>query len=370
MGRKRLSINEDLPERVYLHHGKYVYRPKGAPQIPLGSTWLEMSSEHSRLVKGGAIAPMEARGPGVTLGALVDDYTTKDLPKLAPDTVRRYEPFLRQIKAALGDLRPEQLRPRDLYEFIDGITEAPGSRNIIITIFRKLFKKAVRKGLCDVNPARELEKDPTPGRGRAPTFVELVAFKEKGGEWWACYIDFKLLYALRQKDMLELPPIALDAEEFEVEISKSKRWRASEQRRVGEVAGYTLTDEARAILRRLYALKRPQSRERLFCGSFGQPLTEDAFYTAWRKVLLQVVPGGRTDPRWFHEHDIRGTVATSDPDGAQNRLRHKKRTTTDTYLRKFERDTVAPLPQETVRNRAKAGESLKIIRQASSGKPR
>jgi integrase len=165
---------------------------------------------------------------------------------------------------------------------------------------------------------------------------------------------------LREKDMIEIPPLPLDEGLFEREVSKTKRWRATARRRVGRTIPFEINEEVRAVLRRLYALDRPQSTQVLFCNERGRPFKSSGFQTAWRRVMLRTAAEG---VEWFHEHDIRATVANADPANAQKRLTHKNRTTTDAYLRKFRTEVVPALPMKMIEEREQAAEAAGNIHQ-------
>lgn len=358
MGRHRTN-DLGLPERVYAHRSGFIYRPAEGKGRILGRTLIDALAEYSRLTGEGVIVAAAAPKPA-TIGHYVDHLVTKHLPRLSPDTQQQYLVRLLHIKATLGDLAPAALKPKDIYAYIDGVSESAGIRNSILTQFRNLYKAAIRAGACDVNPAREVARDPTPSRHRVPTLAELDAFKAAAGAWWACYVDFKLATGLRQNDLRALPPIPLTAETFTLELSKSKRWKPSQARRAGQEVPYAVDEGVRAILRRLYALKRPQSAAALFCNTRGRPFTRSGFKNAWWRAMTAAL-AGKTLTQSFHEHDIRATVATLDPANAQARLGHKNRTTTDIYLRKFEGSVVQPLDVESMRNAGKEAKSAEII---------
>lgn len=366
MGRRRLH-DTGLPSRVYAHKGGFIYRPAQGKAVMLGTTVLEAITAHGRLTGSGVIALPEG-GSRATLGHFVDHEVARHLPKLAEATQEKYLWALGLIKTALGDLRPDQLKPKDIYGFIDGISESAGIRNLLISQFRNIYTLAVRKGACDMNPAREVRRDPAPRRTRVPTVAELEAFKTFAGPWWACYIDFKLMTGLRQKDLLELPPLPVALGQFTVELSKSKRWSESERRRVGLAVPYDVTEAVLEVLRRLYALRRPQSTQALFCNRHGRPYTSTGFWSAWDRKQKAAIAAGAL-AAGFHEHDIRATVASLDPDGAQRRLGHKNRSTTDIYLRQLATHSVAPLDVKTAQKRlesAKTGENIHPLRRVDS----
>ena len=98
-----------------------------------------------------------------------------------------------------------------------------------------------------------------------------------------------------------------------------------------------------AILKRIYALKRPQSSQALFCNGKGKPYRTQSFVQNWYNAMNRAEAAG---VERFHEHDIRATIATSEPQLAQLRLGHKHQTTTDIYLRNFDVPVVVPFSRK------------------------
>lgn len=348
MGRRRQN-DLGLPPRVYPHHGGFIFKPAHGPAKMLeAKTVLDAVIEHGSLTKKGVITLAKPRG--ISIAALVDHYVAKELPKLSPITIEDYTPGLTAIKVALGDLDPAALRPKHLYAFIDGVTQADGRRNLFITLLRNLYKIAIKKGACDVNPARELQREAPGRRTRVPTLADLKVFTEEGGAWWSAYVTFKLLTGLRQNDLLALAPIALDAETMKVELSKSRRWSKDAQARVGRTTTYQMDAPLRATLEALYGLPRPQNVHFLFSTPRGRPYKAKNFRETFARVRARAVARGVAP---FREHDIRATVATLDPAGAQQRLGHKHHSTTEIYIRQLEGEVVTTLDLESAQEAEK-----------------
>lgn len=345
MGRKRLR-DADLPERVYLHHGAYIYKPKEGSNIRLCTERSDVDREYKKHVKAGLITPVadeSLAGAERTIGKALDKYEAEELPKLAAETQRLYGKYLLRIRVVFKEALPDQIRPKQIYAFRTEVSRSKGVHHIITAIFRTLYRNMIEWGWTDTNPAREVASEGSKKRKACPAADEIAAFKKHcNNPLLPLYIDFKLAYGLREKDLLELAPIPLSAEVFRCEISKSKRWDDGAGRRVGETVAYEVTPETRETLRQIYALKRPQSRVRLFCTSRGRPYSGDNFRAAWRAAMTLYL-AAEPDATAFHEHDLRATTATADKANAQKRLTHKRKTTTDAYLREFEEEAVKPL---------------------------
>lgn len=385
MGRRR-EVDLGLPPRVYPKHNadgeitSYVYRPRNGKAVALGRTILEAITEYGRLSKTGLTEQMRVKIG--TVRAVINDYRVFELSKLSEETKLTYDPLLNKIDVVLGDLPPRALDIDAMNAFIDGVTQSDHTRNTLVSLFRNLFKLAKKKGLVKQNTARELDKEPVEARGRVPEPAELEAFKAAQARhgrvdavWWSCYIDLKLLTGLRQKDLLALPLIPLDQPIFSHEMSKSKRWRKSAGARVGRQITFEVTDDVRGVLKRLYGLPRPQRATHLLCNRFGRPFPSSSFKKSWYRAMQRYlatlgeaeVEKGIKSAYWFHEHDIRATVASVDEENARARLGHKSQKTTDLYIRELLSAKVAkpvkPLSLEALQSLSSAVKPSQNIHQ-------
>lgn len=362
MGRRRKNaLDAQLPSRVYLHHGAYLYRPPAGKSVRLGTSLTEALRAHAKLVSTGVlVAPPAAdiTSGNLTVGTAIDLYIAKVLPTLAPDTQTYYLQYLSKIRRVFAGARPEDVRPSDIYAFRSQVSESATVQGLLTRVFGTLFRFMIELGAADTNPCRDVTCSGGARRTRCPDSDEISLFKVGAGPFLALYVDFKLMTGLRQKDLLELAPIALSAAEFKLEVSKSRRWDRKARARVGREETYDVTEELRGVLQAVYALPRPQSTEALFCTRAGRPYSSEGFRSVWvdgmtRAVARAGVAGVTLEP--FHEHDLRATTATADEANAQRRLQHRDRTTTDIYLRRFRSETVTPL-------------SLAKVAEASTGK--
>lgn len=357
MGRKR-TRDTDLPERVYRHHGAFVYKPKGGKAIALCKERAHVESEYARHVAGGLIAPRATSpllGGTCTIRQAIKKYRTEELVKMAEATQELYSAYLTKFEAVFGDARPEQVRPKAIYAFRSQVTKSKGVQALITHVIRALYSHMIEWGMTDMNPAREVRCESTKKRDRCPDAGDIAAVKARAVDpILPLYIDFKLAYGLRQLDMLNLRPIPVGANEFKVEIHKSMRWDPAKGRRVGDEVIFEVSDETREILRAIYALPRPQSTVALFCTRRGKRYNQTVFQRRWRDAMASAARLDGVEP--FHEHDLRATTGTADPGNAQKRLTHKAKTTTDDYLRTFGVERVKPLEKARI-----PAKSLKIF---------
>jgi integrase len=167
------------------------------------------------------------------------------------------------------------------------------------------------------------------------------------------YVQLKLSWGLRKKDILDLPALSPTTTEHVLEISKSKRWREREGKRVGQKRRLVITPSIAALIAEVRALKgRPHICQNLFTPTRGKNrgkrYTDNGFDSILQNAMKKFVEEGGIA---FHEHDIRASTATLDPTNAMKRLGHKRQATTDKYLRQLDVLEIVPLEVTLVRKK-------------------
>ncbi len=343
MGRHRNEA-DGLPERVALYHGAYYYRQKNGPKIHLGR------DRSLALVKHAALLQQKLPAGGGLITHYIDRFLAETLPLAAPSTHRDLMRQFGNLRRAFGDMRPEQVEPTHIYEYMDrraqpneelGWKGAPVQANREVSQLSQLFRRLIKWGVVKANPCRDVDRFTEFARARAPAIDELEEFKAVASPVIQLYIDFKLMTGLRVGDILDLPRIPIEAEGFEVEYGKSRRLNRTTGKREGKRKLYVITPELREVIRQIHALPgRPDITQALFSTRKGKAYTRQGFrnlfqYHAQKAWKKGVAP--------FRDHDIRATVASLDPVNARARLGHSKQSTTDRYLRQIAVESIIPL---------------------------
>lgn len=169
MGRKRKN-NKGLPARVYIKHGAYYYvRPVDGKWIRLAKTLPEM---HARLAEVLADVPI-AR----TMRGLFERYQHEVMPTKAASTQRNNMRMLRNLEAAFGNARPDDVQAQHIYGYLDK-RSAKTEANREISLLQHVFKKAIRWGAATNNPCVGVERNPEkPERHYVTDAQFLVAYR-------------------------------------------------------------------------------------------------------------------------------------------------------------------------------------------------
>lgn len=322
MGRKRLSRHE-LPRRVYERHGAYYFHPKGAKPIWLGRDLPEALAAYGALVD-----------PPAQLANMADiiDLFMRGRPALV--AARTYQDNLteaRKLKYAFGAMRPEDIRPKHIYAYMDA-RGAPIRANREVALLSKVMGFAIAKGLIDLNPCKQVSRNPQSARTRYVEGNELRAFGRSCPPWLRAYCLLKYLTGLRQGDMLKLVLQNVD------ETARSFRVRTG---KTGKVLRFRVTWALRTVLDHIKAMRRPPTSTLMFTNRMGKQMTARGFKSAWQRAQQAWAASGHER---FWEHDIRGkTGSDSATDAAaQELLGHETAKTTRRHYRRGERK-VTPL---------------------------
>ena len=283
MGRVR-KTRKDLPSRVYFHHGAYYWTPKGAPKVRLGVSFGEAMIRYSQVAQP-AIGKMR-------IGAVMDDYIKASITSLSQRTQDDYLCAITRLRPVYGDMWPEDLKPHHVYAYLDqraGKTQA----NREIAVLSNMMQHAIRKGLIEANPCRQVRRNKESPGDREVLEEEVVAFKPHCPIWIQAYIDLKCLTGLRQGDMLRLGKFAIRDDGLFCQTGKR-----------GKRLLFKWTPALRAAVDQCEALRRKPSEPRLF------PITARGFKSAWSRSMHKYKPDDKDIDLRFAENDLRAKVAT------------------------------------------------------------
>lgn len=276
MGRVRKS-RKDLPSRVYFHHGAYYFVPKDGKKERLGQEFGPAMARYAELLQP-AIGKMR-------IGAVMDDYIRAEIPTKKPRTQEDYLGAISRIRPVFGDMWPEDLKPHHVYSYLDrrtGKTQA----NREIAVLSNVMQHAIRKGLVEANPCRQVRRNKESPKTREVTTEEVDAFKPHCPLWLQAYIDLKCLIGLRQGDMLRLGLFAMREDGIFCETGKR-----------GKRLLFQWTPALRAAVDQCKTLRRKPSEPRLF------PITARGLKSAWARAMKDY------NKESFAENDLRAKVA-------------------------------------------------------------
>lgn len=345
MGRRRtIKTAEDLPPRVYLHHGSYRYVPRFGRPITLGRDYPEAMRKWALLKQ-----PMSAVG---TVGALLDWYLVNVAKKKAP---RTYEDNIKEavyLRAGLGHIPIRALRPKHVAKYLaqraDDGAAVRGNREK--ALLSHCFTKAMVEGWVDGNPCRGVHRNRERPRERMVDDAEAAVVYAKAVT--SVRRMMTLIYATcqRPEDCLLLGPanikrIEKDGREIRVlRVRQAKTGKALDIQITGELEQLVTECLAEPVVRQTF-VHRADGKRYSYAGLSGM----------FRRYVKKC---GLKD---FGLYDLKGKAATDmyragvPLEQIQHLLGHASIKTTEIYIKARLPDLVTPTARPMVRRQAVEG---------------
>ena len=241
-----------------------------------------------------------------------------------------------------GSTRAQDWEPAWGQHYLTQRRGTPAAANHDMAVFSVVFAHAVRSGLLDRNPVREVRRHPALPRTRYVTDAELRAFRRHCPERLLAYIDLKLATGCRQSQLVALKWCHWDGRGLVV--APAKRGRATTY--VGAGVAEALERCAQAFWSASSAMMAPNAA--IICTLDGRPYSAaQAWMKVWDRAMSKHVGAGG---RHFVEHDLRAKVASDSADVhvAQARLGHQTTTITERVYRRAPVRVESALPHSTV----------------------
>ncbi len=314
MGRKR-KTDRHLPERMYLKSGSYYFVDYSNRWNNLGRNYAKAMAQYGRL--------SDPDKPCKTISDLLDRYLLEVAPNKAENTYKANLREAKYIRAALGEIEIETLRPKLVYQYLDARRKTPVSANRELALLSHMYKKAIKWGYTEYNPCIKLERFKEKPRDRYIENWEYVAFREFAGSFISAYMDFKYVTGLRGGDILRIKTNQIQDDGIHVHVSKSKKPIIIEW-----------NDLLRQTVKNIRKLERPISGMYLFTTRKGQPYSDSGFSSIWQRKMRKALDEGVIKER-FRSHDIRGkTGSDTDLQHASKLLAHSDEKVTRVYYQR------------------------------------
>lgn len=356
-----------LPARVYEKHGSWWFVDQQRKwhklcRIDEGITRLyERLADFTR-------AGDQLRSSTGTMPALIDDWIMTKLSAYSPKTKGQYVRMAAFIKQEFGpQWMIEDVRPADVARFLDKhFSGKANTSNKYKALFSLIFAHAIRKGLRDRNPAREVEGAKEKKRDRYITDAELDAIRAAAlvdnhgrpavsGRALVCLVDLAYQTAQRFGDLLALN--WQDVTDEGIYFHPSKTVNSSGVRLLIE-----MTPDLRTTLE---GAKRGKIKAigPVICTSTGGRYTYIGAQSAWRRAVARAreeyeklcsETGAQPEPRFLkgmHFHDLRAKALTDKrrlegADAAQALAGHTTAQMTAHYTKAREVERVSPVPMK------------------------
>jgi len=238
--------------------------------------------------------------------AVMDAYIKEQLPTRKERTQQDYLASISILRRVFGEMRPEDIEPKDIYAYMR-LRQAPVRANRDIAVLSNILNQAIRMGLINANPCKQVRRNEEHPRTREVLDSEIAAFLPHCPVWLQAYVRLKLLTGLRQGDLLN---IRLDQlREGGLFIQTNKR---------GKRLLFTWTDDLRLTIDAIRSLRhRVTSLYLINSERNGTKLSSSGFKSAWARAMKKaIIAGSLTES--FAENDLRAKVASEAIELGQN----------------------------------------------------
>lgn len=276
-------------------------------------------------------ADIEASGDGQdSLAMLLDDWVkTEAYTSLSANTQKAYRSVIKQLKEAFADFASvADIKPQHIAAYQDA-HHSKVMANTGKSVLTNVLNIAVRRGLIERNPAKEIENMTVKRRKRYITDDEYLAIRAKASPVLAAAMDLSYVTGARIGDILAIRLAHLTDEGLTIRQEKTEklqlfRWNPALTKAI---------EQAKAI-------KRPVRGLYLLCTMRGQPYQYQQINLWWIKARTEA---GIED---VHFHDIRGKAATDAKRAGidyQALLGHSTKAMSDSYIKLEDAQVVEPM---------------------------
>lgn len=315
MPRARSKENQGLPRRWRHVHGAYYY------QVPPGQ---EAAWDGKKTFRLGASLP-DAYGVWAerlrttdhisTVAALLDRYAIECIPAKKITTQRQNQVAVKKIRTAFGAFSLLDIKPRHVYQYIDG-RDAKTSGRREMELLSHALTKAVEWGYIDRHPFKgEVRLKGEKARDRyiedweVVEMLALVPVRKAGSVLAAqAYIRIKLLTGMRRGDLLRLTMSDLKDDGIHVMPGKTEDTTGKRQ-----IIGWS--EEVRAAVQMAKDARPMRFSSFLFCNRKGEGYFDEetgragGWESLWRNFSARIMEETKVEER-FTEHDLRAKCAS------------------------------------------------------------
>ena len=326
MGRHK-TRDKHLPPRMILKSGRYYWRGKvDTKEVsqPLGDDYVRA------LLKWRDI---EGLHDGCeTVSDLLDSFIAS-MPSSNEGTLKEYSRACARLKAAFSGFGSMEVLPKHIAQYLRS-HDKPVTANREIAVLSRAYATAINAGRFDgQNPCLGVDRNPEKKRKRVATLEE-IALIQKGEGPIPIMSEMAILTGLRESDLRML---RLDAfNELGLTVTARKT-----ENTTNATVEWSWTPSLKACHAKAKLLRRRVGSIYLFAGKDGQPMSVNAFQSAWRRHRQKC---GCPDLRF---HDLRRTAinlakAEGGTDYAMQFAAHSSVATTEGYLANVQVRKVRP----------------------------
>ena len=312
---------------------KWMHEKHGAYYLVRQNKWTRLAGNlHDALVE---YARLTAGPDSAALGKLVTDVLADLKLTVAESTYGNYVLCSKRVLKAFAKFTPQQIKPHHIARFLDANKKTPGMANFLHAFLRNVFKRAVRWGIVESDPTRDIEKFKMEGRDRLITDDEWKRIKEYASPTLSCLMDMAYLTGQRISDVMKIRYSEITEEGIYIKQKKTKASRL-----------ILMTPDLDAAINAARAIHSSVKGLTLFHKSDGAPLVYSTIYEHWRRACAAagIEAVGKNGA---HFHDIRANAATDANEAGMDSmllLGHTTESSHQRYLRSKATKKAVPLP--------------------------
>jgi integrase len=313
------KTNKHLPPRVYEKHGAFYLVTPENKWVRLGKTESDMYAALARI--NHEAATLESG-----LSAVIARYRDEVVPTKSERTQKDNLKELDNLDRSFGAMDPAQIKPIHIYQYLDlrGKT-AMVRANREIALLSHVFSYAIRWGIVETNPCREVKKHSEKPRERYVEDWEYLAVLAIAPPLVQAAMEIAAITGMRQADILSLSITDLRDDGIPVIQNKTRKKQIFEW-----------TPALREAVDKARSIERPTQSLYLFSTSTGRHITSSGFQTAWQRLMAKAIADGVIQER-FTFHDLRAKAGSESDDGTKLLGHQSPATTRRVYHRRPEK---------------------------------
>ncbi len=326
MGRRR-QTNLDLPPRMHVKSDTYYFVTTTAPR-----KWIKLSKDKNEAFKKWAeIVSKDTHDTKSGLSYLIDEWMeSDDYKRLSYNTQKIYRSVIKQLKTTFADFSTvADIKPHHVALWQDSHYSkvmANTGKSVLTTV----LNLAIRRGIMDRNPAKEVENITVQRRKRYLTDEEYLSIRDKAHPVLRAAMDISYVTGARIGDILEIKLSHITEEGLLLRQEKTKKLQLFKRN--------AALDQ---VIANAKAIKRPvRGMHYLLCTMRGQQYDYQQLNLWWVKAREE---SGVQDA---HFHDIRGKSATDAKRAGidyQALLGHTTKAMSDSYIKLEDAQIVEPM---------------------------
>ena len=244
---------------------------------------------------------MSSSNPNKTFADIAVRYRLEVLTLKRPSSQKTESYSLDEIIKVFGGMFPQDLRPSDIYQYMDIRSKTSVSMaNRARAALSNLCNSAIRWGLMDDNPCRLVKKIPIPPRQRLISTGELEAFKAISPKHLKYVVELAYITGARQGELLSLKFSDIQKEGLHLFYSKNSKqfiieWAPKLKAIIEHIKKHASSKKIRSLS--------------LLTGKRGKPFTANSFSSLWQKNMALSLKKNIISER-FTFHDIRAMAIT------------------------------------------------------------